>query len=263
MMRIALVLGYDGSRFDGWQTQPSGATVQDHLERALAEIAGHQVATTCAGRTDAGVHALRQVVHFDSEANRPDTAWVRGVNAHLPQGIAIRWALRVDGQFHARFGALSRRYRYLLHSSPVRHPLLAGRSGWTHHHLDIVAMRVAARSLVGEHDFSAFRSAQCQAASPVRRLESLEIVADGPLIQFDVTGNAFLHHMVRNLVGLLVDVGCGRHTPEFAAEVLASRDRRRAPATFSPAGLYLEGVRYDDRFGLPSWGGERLAEWLV
>lgn len=263
MPRFALVLSYDGTRFDGWQTQPSGATVQDHLERALAAIAGHPVASVCAGRTDAGVHALRQVIHFDSDAARPDTAWVRGVNSHVPEGIAVRHVIRVDESFHARFGATARRYRYLLHVSPVRHPLLCGRAGWTHHSLDLDAMRQAARLLEGEHDFSAFRSAQCQAASPVRRLDSLVIAAHGPLIQFQVTGNAFLHHMVRNLVGLLVDIGCGRHLPAFAAELLAGRDRRLAPATFDAAGLYLEGVRYDAKLEIPSWAGERMTEWLV
>ena len=229
MERLALVLSYDGSRFAGWQTQPSGATVQDQLEAALSVIAGHSVSTICAGRTDAGVHALRQVVHFDTSSQRPDNAWVRGVNSHLPDGIAVRHVRRVDPNFHARFGALSRRYRYLLHVSPVRHPLLQGRTGWTHHNLDGQAMRQAAAQLVGEHDFSSFRSAQCQATSPVRRLERLELEERGPLWVFTFTGNAFLHHMVRNLMGLLVAVGCGRHPPGFAAQLLAARDRRLAP----------------------------------
>lgn len=260
--RLALVLAYDGSLFEGWQTQPSGLTVQDHLERALTEIAGHSVDTVCAGRTDAGVHALRQVVHFDTSAERPLTAWTRGVNTHLPEGIAVRHAVKVSEQFHARFGALARRYRYLLHSSPVRHPLLARRAGWTHHTLNPSTMREAATLLVGEHDFSAFRSAQCQAASPIRRLDALDLAEQGSLLTFTFTGNAFLHHMVRNLMGLLVAIGSGRYPPGFAAEVLESRNRRLAPATFDAAGLYLEGVRYDDGFGLPSWGGDSFPEWL-
>ncbi len=263
MTRLALVLAYDGSRFEGWQTQPSRATVQDHLESAIAQIAGHSIATTCAGRTDAGVHALRQVIHFETSVQRPDSAWVRGVNAHLPETIAVRHAVRVDGDFHARFGATARRYRYLLHVSPVRSPLLVGRAGWTHHLLDLARMREAAAVFVGEHDFSAFRSAQCQASTPVRTLESLEVRRSGSIVCFEVTGNAFLHHMVRNLVGILVDIGMGRHPVSFAGEVLASRDRRLAPATFDAAGLYLEGVRYDDRFALPSWGGGEVSEWLV
>ena len=263
MTRLALVLAYDGGRFEGWQTQPSGAAVQDHLERALAEIAGQSVATVCAGRTDAGVHALRQVVHFDTDATRPDTAWVRGVNSHLPEGIAVRHALQVADAFHARFGARRRCYRYVLHVAPVRHPLLSGRAGWTHHALDLSAMQAAATRLIGEHDFSAFRSSQCQAASPVRRLDELAIARQGALVHFTVTGNAFLHHMVRNIVGLLVAVGSGRHPPGFAAELLEQRDRRLAPPTFDSAGLYLEGVQYDDGFGMPTWGGSPFADWLA
>jgi len=261
--RFALVLSYDGSRFDGWQTQPSGRAVQDHLERALALIAGHPVATVCAGRTDAGVHALRQVVHFDTDAERPETAWVRGVNSYLPDGVAVRHVRRVDEHFHARFGARRRCYRYVLHLSPVRHPLLAGRAGWTHQTLDLAPMNQAALQLVGEHDFSSFRSSQCQAASPVRKLDVLSIERQGALVLFTVTGNAFLHHMVRNLVGLLVAVGSGRHEPDFAAQLLEQRDRRLAPATFDAAGLYLEGVQYDDGLGLPTWGGSLLSEWLA
>jgi len=263
MRRLALVLSYDGSSFDGWQTQPSGRAVQDHLERALGEIAGHRVATVCAGRTDAGVHAFRQVVHFDTDATRPDSAWVRGVNSRLPQAVAVRHVVEVDNEFHARFGAQRRRYRYFLHVSPVRHPLLVGRAGWTHLVLDQPAMARAAALLTGEHDFSAFRSSQCQASSPVRRLEALMIERQGPLLTFTLTANAFLHHMVRNLVGLLVAVGSGRHAPEFAAELLAHRDRRLAPPTFEAAGLYLEAVQYDVRYSLPSWGGSLVNDWLV
>ncbi len=258
MPRYALTLAYDGSRFNGWQTQPSGAAAQDALERALAAIAGHEVATICAGRTDAGVHALRQVVHFDSGARRPLSAWVRGVNAHLPEGLAVRAATPVPGEFHARYGALRRRYRYLLHRSPVRHPLLAGRAGWCFRELDVARMRAAAALLAGEHDFSAFRSSECQAASPVRRLEELSLEERGAFVVFTFTANAFLHHMIRNLMGALLAVGEGRHEPAWVGEVLAGRDRRRAPATFAPDGLYLDGAQYDARFGVPSWGGDPL-----
>jgi len=262
MPRFALTLAYDGSRFNGWQTQPGGEAAQDVLERALEAIAGHPVGTICAGRTDAGVHALRQVVHFDSEAVRPLTAWVRGVNSHLPEGLAVRSATQVDGDFHARYGALRRRYRYLLYRSPVRHPLLARRAGWTFRDPEVDRMREAAALVVGEHDFSAFRSADCQAASPVRRLEELSLDERGPMVVFTFTANAFLHHMIRNLMGALLAVGEGRHPPQWIAQVLAGRDRRRAPATFAPDGLYLDGAQYDSRYGVPSWGGE-LPDCLV
>ena len=256
MPRYALTLAYDGSGLPGWQTQPSGQAVQDRLERALAAVAGHPVATICAGRTDAGVHALRQVVHFDSDARRPDSAWVRGVNAHLPAAIAVRTVTRVSDDFHARYGASRRRYRYLLYSSPVRHPLLAGRSGWTFRELDDARMREAAVLLAGEHDFSAFRSSECQAASPVRRLEPIAIRRHGPLLLFDFAGNAFLHHMIRNIMGSLLMIGDGRRPVAWLAEVLASRDRRRAAPTFEPHGLYLDGALYEPRFGVPSWSDD-------
>ncbi|MCC7060140.1 MAG: tRNA pseudouridine(38-40) synthase TruA [Burkholderiaceae bacterium] len=258
MPRYALTLAYDGSHFCGWQTQPGGAAAQDVLERALAAIAGHPVATVCAGRTDAGVHALRQVVHFDSSARRPLAAWVRGVNAHLPVAMAVRSATPVPDGFHARFAAVRRRYRYLLHRSPVRHPLLAQRAGWTWRDPDVMLMREAAALLVGEHDFSAFRSAQCQAASPVRTLETLSLAEQGAFVLFTFTANAFLHHMIRNLVGALLAVGEQRRPPDWIAEVLAGRDRRRSAETFAPDGLYLEGAQYDPQLGLPSWGEQAL-----
>ena len=263
MTRLALTLSYDGSRFAGWQTQPSRDAVQDCVEAALRVVAGEPIATICAGRTDAGVHALRQVIHFDTAAARPLSAWVRGVNSHLPEGVAVRAAQTVAPDFHARFGALRRRYRYLLHVSPVRHPLLAGRAGWSFRDVDTERMSEAAALLMGEHDFSAFRSSQCQAASPVRRLEELGIERNGALVSFCVTGNAFLHHMVRNIVGLLVMIGTGRREPAWAAQVLAGRDRRVAAPTFDAAGLYLEGVQYDASHQLPSWGGSLATEWLA
>ena len=258
MPRFALTLAYDGSRFNGWQTQPGGAAAQDALERALAVIAGHPIGTICAGRTDAGVHALRQVAHFDSGANRPLSAWVRGVNSHLPEGLAVRSVTPVADEFHARYGAARRRYRYLLHRSAVRHPLLARRAGWTFHDLDLGRMREAAALLVGEHDFSSFRSAECQAASPVRRLEELSLCERGAFVVFTFTGNAFLHHMIRNLMGALLAVGEGRHEPAWLAALLVGRDRRQAPATFAADGLYFDGAQYHERFGVPSWGGDPL-----
>jgi tRNA pseudouridine38-40 synthase len=250
-MRIALGIEYDGSRFCGWQTQSSGCGVQDHLEAALAHIAQEGIDTVCAGRTDAGVHALAQVTHFDSSAARPSSAWVRGVNALLPAALAVLWAREVDDDFHARYAALGRSYRYVLLNRAVRPAAAQGRVGWFHLPLDVGAMRSAAQILVGEHDFSAFRAAECQARSPVRELRRFEIERRGDYIVFDVCANAFLHHMVRNLVGTLVYVGKGAHPPEWVGEVLAGRDRAAAAPTFDAAGLYLAQVDYDARWSLP------------
>ena len=252
-MRIALGLEYDGSGFLGWQTQPGGGTVQDALEGALAQIAGHPVRAQCAGRTDTGVHALAQVAHFDTEVDRPDNAWVKGVNAHLPRAVSMRWAKRVPDDFHARFSATVRRYEYVLVNRPTRLGVWDGRAGWFHLALDEARMREAAALLVGEHDFSAFRSAECQAASPVRTLRRLEIRRDGEVLRFSLEANAFLHHMVRNIVGALVYVGKGKYPPAWMAEVLAGRDRAKAAPTFGPQGLYLAGIAYDARWNLPGF----------
>lgn len=254
-MRFALSLEYDGSRFLGWQTQPGGGTVQDALQLALAGIAGEPVQVTCAGRTDRGVHARMQVVHFDSGTARPLSAWVRGTNALLPEAVAVQWAGEMPGDFHARYAAHARTYRYVLVNRAVRPALAARYAGWCHAPLDVAAMRAAARLLVGEHDFSAFRSSECQARSPVRTLHALDIVADGDRVEFVLRANAFLHHMVRNLVGLLVYVGRGKHPPAWAGEVLASRDRARAAPTFAAEGLYLERVHYEPRWGIPETTG--------
>jgi len=251
--RIALTLACDGSRFTGWQTQPAGTAAQDALEAALSEMAGEKIRTVCAGRTDAGVHALCQVVHFDVGVERPLSAWVRGVNRNLPAALAVRSATIVDPSFHARYSALRRRYRYVLHRSPQRHPLLVQRVGWTFRALDVDHMRTAADLLIGEHDFSAFRSAECQASSPVRRLEALSLRESGPFLFFTFVANAFLQHMIRNLVGSLLAVGTGQRDPAWIGAVLAGRDRRQAAATFAPDGLYLDGVQYDDAHAIPSW----------
>jgi len=251
-MRLALGLQYDGSAFHGWQTQAHGNTVQDAIERALSQIVGAKTPTICAGRTDAGVHATYQVVHFEPAAVRPLAAWVRGVNVHLPQSAAVRWAVVVPETFHARFSATARRYDYWLLNEPVRSPLLQLRTGWMPRPLAVEPMRQAAALLLGRHDFSAFRAAECQAASPVRELRELGIERRGGLIRFRLVANAFLHHMVRNLVGTLVYVGLGRQPPQWVAEVLAGRDRGAAAPTFAAAGLYLTGVEYDPAFGLPA-----------
>lgn len=251
-MRIALGLEYDGSRFLGWQTQPGGGAVQDALEEALAMIAGGgPVSVVAAGRTDRGVHALEQVAHFDVAALRPTSAWVRGVNALLPPSIAVLWATPVDAEFHARYSARARSYRYVLINRPVRPALAAGRVGWFHAPLDIGAMRAAAKHLVGEHDFSAFRSSECQAKTPVRTVTALRIESRGERIDFVVRANAFLHHMVRNLVGALLYVGKGRFPPHWVRELLVSRDRSRGAPTFGAEGLYLETIDYEAHWGLP------------
>ncbi len=257
-MKIAIGIEYDGSRFHGWQSQPSGETVQDHLERALASIAGEPVRLAAAGRTDAGVHALAQVAHFDTAAVRPESAWVRGVNALLAQAVAVQWAVPVADDFHARYSAVSRTYRYVLYNHPVRPALHHGRVGWFHLPLDAEAMRAAMVCLAGEHDFSAFRSSECQAKSPVRTLRSWALERRGAHLLFEFTANGFLHHMVRNIVGCLVYVGKGKHPPGWLAEVLAGRDRCRAAPTFSPDGLYLARVEYAPGWGLPEFEARRI-----
>lgn len=251
-MRLALGIEYDGSRFLGWQTQPAGGAVQDALEPALAGIAGLPVSVTCAGRTDRGVHARGQVVHFDTGVERPDSAWVRGVNALLPESVAVLWSRRMPDDFHARYSARARTYRYVLLNRSVRPALAARHAGWFHAPLDEAAMRSAARFFVGEHDFSAYRSSECQAKSPVRTVHSLEIARDGERVDFIVRANAFLHHMVRNMVGALVYVGKGKHPPHWVREVLDSRNRALGAPTFSPEGLYLERVEYESHWNLPS-----------
>lgn len=250
-MRVALGLEYDGTPFHGWQTQSDGSGVQDALERALTAIADAPVRAVAAGRTDAGVHAAIQVAHFDTDARRAETAWVRGVNALLPPSIAVRWALDVPAEFHARFGATGRHYAYLLLDRPVRPALLAGRIGWYHRPLALAAMREAADSLLGRHDFSAFRAAECQARSATRMLDRLDITREDDVIRFDLHADAFLQHMVRNIVGALVYVGDGRQAIDWIAELLQSRDRTRGAPTFAAAGLYLSGIDYPAHWNLP------------
>lgn len=250
-MRIALGIEYDGSVFCGWQSQSTGCGVQDQLEIALQEMAGHAVRVAAAGRTDAGVHALCQVVHFDAMANRPMNAWVRGVNARLPISVRVLWARQVDGEFHARFDAVSRRYQYLLINQPIAPALMANRAGWFHLPLDVVAMAEAASYLVGERDFSAFRAAECQAKSSVKHLYQAAVRRMGDYLLFDFCANAFLHHQVRNMVGALVYIGKGKYPPEYMRQLLQGRDRTQSPPTFSPDGLYLAGVAYESKWGLP------------
>ncbi|MGB2832297.1 MAG: tRNA pseudouridine(38-40) synthase TruA [Methylotenera sp.] len=256
-MRIALSVAYEGSNFCGWQSQPSACGVQDALELAIANIALHPIRVHAAGRTDTGVHALRQIVHFDTTSERPVTAWVRGVNAYLPDTVRVEWAHGVDEAFHARFSARSRSYQYLLYSAPVASAIMAHRAGWFHLPLNYEAMRVAASYLIGEHDFSAFRASECQASSPIRTLHQVGVStfgksSNGQYFRFDFSANAFLQHQVRNMIGALVYIGKGAHPPEYIKALLQKRDRTLSPPTFSPNGLYLTGVSYDEKWGLPN-----------
>jgi len=251
-LRIALGISYLGSAYQGWQSQPSGQTVQDHLERALAQFADvPAISTLCAGRTDAGVHGLGQVVHFDTDINRAMHAWVRGSNRYLPADIAVQWAREVPAAFHARASATARRYAYVLLESAVRPSLETGRVGWVFRPLDQAAMQAAAAHLIGEHDFTSFRAAQCQAITPVKHLQRLEIRRRGAYWRLDFEANAFLHHMIRNLMGCLVAVGQGLRPPDWMADVLAARSRAVAAPTFAPDGLYFLGPVYAAHWGLP------------
>jgi len=256
-MRLALGLSYLGSAYEGWQSQTSGLTVQDKLEKALLDFAGHKIGSLCAGRTDAGVHALRQVVHFDTTIARDLNSWVRGTNAFLPTDIAVQWAHVVPNDFHARGSALSRRYTYMLLESPVRPSLEAGRVGWVYRPMQISLMQAAALHLLGEHDFTSFRASSCQALSPVKKIVRIDIHRvgrqDGSAYwRFDFEANAFLHHMIRNLMGCFVAIGQGLKPPEWMLAVLQARDRKVAAPTFSPDGLYFAGPVYDPKWGLPA-----------
>ena len=249
--RIALGIAYRGGAYHGWQSQPDGQTVQDRLEQALTLFADTPVASVCAGRTDTGVHGLNQVVHVDAPVARDAFSWIRGTNRYLPSDIAVQWCRPVAADFHARNSARGRRYAYLLLESAVRPALESGVAGWVFRPLDGDAMRTAVAALVGEHDFSSFRSSQCQASSPVKRLNLVTIARRGAYWRFDFDGVAFLHHMVRNLMGCLVAVGQGSRSPDWVAGVLAARNRDAAAPTFAADGLYFLGPYYDAAHGLP------------
>ena len=250
-MRIALGLSYNGNAYRGWQSQPSGQTVQDHLEHALGKFSAQKVSTLCAGRTDAGVHALMQVVHFDTVVERDHHAWIRGTNANLPRDISVHWVASTPANFHCRASARSRRYAYVLLESPIRPSVETGRVGWSFHTLDADAMRQAANYLLGEHDFTSFRASQCQALSPVKTMLDIRLKKNGCYWRIEFEATAFLHHMIRNIMGCLIQVGQGKHPPEWILEVLAARNRRAAAPTFSPDGLYFLGPRYDAHWGIP------------
>ena len=250
-MRLALGISYNGQAYQGWQSQLSGQTVQDKLELALGKLAGHRVSTLCAGRTDAGVHGLMQVVHFDTPLARATASWVRGTNAFLPRDMAVEWAQEVPPEFHCRASALTRRYAYILRESAVRPSLDADRVGWSFRPLDKGAMQAAAQYLLGEHDFTSFRASACQALSPVKTLLRADISQRGAYWRFEFEANAFLHHMIRNIMGCLIAVGQHKCPPEWVQEVLLARDRDAAAPTFSPNGLYFLGPRYAPHWGLP------------
>jgi tRNA pseudouridine38-40 synthase len=254
LTRIAIGLEYDGRDFCGWQSQPGSCGIQDVLERAVADIACHPVAVTAAGRTDTGVHASFQVAHFDVSTDRPLSAWVRGVNSHLPNGVAVMWSRQVPEDFHARFAVEERGYRYVLLNHPIRPGLMAGKIGWHHRPLDERRMSQAASLLLGKHDFSAFRAAECQAKTPEKELRQAAIERKGEYLVFDFRADGFLHHMVRNMVGCLVHVGTGGAEPGWVNELLAHKDRTQAAPTFMPDGLYLSYIRYPSLFDLPSSG---------
>lgn len=251
--RYALCVEYAGAAYRGWQIQKEDdvASVQEEVQKALSRIANHPISVVCAGRTDARVNATYQIIHFDSPIKRTDRAWVLGTNTYLPDDIAIQWAKPVNENFHARFSALERRYRYLIYSNPVKPALMPKGITWTYKELDIERMSTAAQFLVGEHDFTSYRAVGCQAKSPVRTVKKFEVYRSGHLIVLDVCANAFLHHMIRNFAGVLMSIGCGEAEPQWAKDVLDARDRRKGGVTGPPFGLYFVDAKYPDEFDLP------------
>jgi len=251
--RYALGIEYAGYNYHGWQSQRDEgvATVQETLEAALSQIACHPVNVICAGRTDTGVNGCYQVIHFDAQVERPDLAWVRGTNTKLPDDVAVLWAKPVSGEFHARFSAMERRYRYLIYSAEVKPAILSRGVTWTHKQLNLERMQAGAEHLVGEHDFTSYRAIACQAKSPVKTVKSLEVYQKGQLIVIDICANAFLHHMVRNVAGVLMKIGAGEASTDWSREVLDARDRRMGGVTAPPWGLYFVDVKYPDQFELP------------
>ena len=253
-MRIVCGVEYDGSGFHGWQRQPHARSVQEDVETALSKVADHPLQVVCAGRTDAGVHATWQIIHFDSRAERSERSWMLGANANLPGDVRLLWARAVDGEFHARFSAQARRYRYVIFNREVRSALLRQQVTWQYQPLDCERMQEATRHLLGEHDFSSFRALSCQAHSPVRTIQRLELTRHGDYLYLDVEANAFLHHMVRNIAGVLMAVGRGEQAPDWVGEILERRDRRQGGVTAPAGGLYLVGVQYPAQYGIASLG---------
>ncbi|MCW2254140.1 tRNA pseudouridine38-40 synthase [Providencia alcalifaciens] len=252
LSRIALGIEYNGSRYYGWQRQLEVKSVQGCLEEALSKVANHPVSVFCAGRTDAGVHATGQVVHFETSVTRKEAAWTMGVNTHLPADIAVRWCQPVDDEFHARFSATARRYRYVIFNHRYRPAILS--NGVTHFHypLDEKRMHEAAQALLGENDFTSFRAVQCQSRTPWRNVMHVQVTRHGNYVVVDIKANAFVHHMVRNIVGSLLEIGCGNQDINWMAQLLVLKDRTKAAATAKADGLYLVGVDYPEKFALPS-----------
>lgn len=249
--RIAMGIEYDGHGYAGWQSQHEQRSVQGSLENAIGRVAANSVAVSCAGRTDAGVHALEQVVHFDPPVFREQRAWLLGVNANLPEDIRVLWVRPVDAAFHARTSAIARFYRYVILDRPVKSALLRHRLTWTYRALDVEAMQAGADYLIGNHDFSSFRAQGCQSRSPYRMMHFIKVRRVGAQIEIDVSANAFLHHMVRNIVGVLMAIGSGQREPDWALQLLMAKDRSRGGVTAPPDGLYLAGVYYPEKFGIP------------
>jgi tRNA pseudouridine38-40 synthase len=250
--RVAAIVQYDGSDFAGWQSQTHSVSVQDAVQAAIGFVAGHPVVAICAGRTDSGVHAIGQVIHFDTPAVRTPRAWVLGANTKLPPAIALQWAAEVTAGFHARHAAIRRIYRYHILNHSARSPLQHNRAAWIHRALDAAAMHSAAQALVGEHDFSAFRSIECQSKTAVRRVHRIQVVRTGDSIWFEIDANAYLHHMVRNIVGTLLDVQAAADPRSAMARILAAGRRREAGVTAPAAGLYLWRVEYPAAHGIPT-----------
>lgn len=249
-MRVALMVEYDGSQFHGWQAQTGLRTVQNVLEYAISQVASHEVSVVCAGRTDTGVHATSQIIHFDSEKERANRAWIHGANSFLPKDVCVKWAKEMPDDFHARFSALSRQYQYVIHNTPVRPALLRSNVTWQYRQLDHRVMQEACQFLIGEHDFTSFRSVECQSKTPMRRIHHLQVTRQGDILIIDITANAFLHHMVRNIAGVLMAVGSGRKPLAWVHDVLLAKDRRLGAETAPPYGLYLMAVTYPEAFGV-------------
>lgn len=269
LKRLVLGVQYDGSCWHGWQTQPDGKTVQDVLESALFAFSKNSISTTCAGRTDTGVHAIEQVVHFDTTLARTMHSWVSGVNTFLPPSVVVRWVKQVPfsdpealDNFHARFSAHGRTYHYVLYNNPIRSPLWSQRAGWVFRPLDVDAIRKAAQYLIGEHDFTVFRAASCQAKSPVKHMYDVSIRQQGDLIVITFHANAFLHHMVRNIVGALIFVGLNKKPPAWISVLLNSRDRSLSAPTFMPNGLYLAKIDYDKKWNIVGAAAQNSPDFL-